>query len=270
VTASTSPPSSPATAVRGDRSRTLAVAATALAQVASAPLTTVLLGPGAATGTISDRYQSLLTPAGYAFAIWGLIYAGCLALAAYQATPGQRSRAGHRTTGWWLALGFACSAAWVPVFGLGLPLVAQLIIVVLVGALAVALARLDGLPAGDWSERLLLRLPVAVYLGWASLATVASFGTTGRFLGLPRDEPWVTAAAVGALLLASGVVLAVGRRAHGVGGFVAAAAWALVAVAVGTPAGPVRVVALAGTAAILLALAARLRRTRSATRVAFG
>ena len=45
---------------------------------------------GQPAGEISDRFQVYFVPAGYVFAIWGLIYVGLIAFAVYQALPAQR------------------------------------------------------------------------------------------------------------------------------------------------------------------------------------
>ena len=94
-----------------DRLRSTTVAVFAVAQVLSAPLTSLGLGPSSDQGPISDANLSPVTPAGYAFAIWGLIYLASLALAAYQVLPSQQARRVHRITGWWLAGAFAASNA---------------------------------------------------------------------------------------------------------------------------------------------------------------
>ncbi|MEI2620046.1 MAG: hypothetical protein V9G09_04825 [Candidatus Nanopelagicales bacterium] len=66
---------------------------------------------------MSDRYSHVLTPAGYTFAIWGLIYVASLGLAVYQALPSQHTPAQCiRATGWWLAAAFAASTIWVPIW----------------------------------------------------------------------------------------------------------------------------------------------------------
>src|ERR1044072_740542 len=44
------------------------------------------------TGEISDKFQTLTTPAGYAFAIWGLIYLGLTAFGIYQILPANAAR----------------------------------------------------------------------------------------------------------------------------------------------------------------------------------
>ncbi len=43
-------------------------------------------------GEISDKYSNLLTPDGYAFSIWGLIYLGLIAFSVYQALPSQKNK----------------------------------------------------------------------------------------------------------------------------------------------------------------------------------
>src|SRR4029450_6523180 len=100
-----------------DRARVTLVAVMAVAQAVSGPLTTLALGPSSNTGAISDANASPVTPAGYAFAVWGLIYAACIALAIYQLLPSQQVRAVHRLTGWWLFGAFTVSTLWVPIFG---------------------------------------------------------------------------------------------------------------------------------------------------------
>jgi len=100
-----------------DRVRVILVAVTAVLQTFAVPLTTWMLGPSSATSTVSEAYRSPVTPAGFSFYIWGLIYLGCLAIAAYQLLPGQHARRVHRRTGWWLAGGFLANAFSVLIFG---------------------------------------------------------------------------------------------------------------------------------------------------------
>jgi len=49
-------------------------------------LANILPIAGRRTGEISDSFPSFFTPAGYVFAIWGLIYLALLAYAVYQAS----------------------------------------------------------------------------------------------------------------------------------------------------------------------------------------
>ena len=242
-----------------DQVRVVLVGITAVAQAVAAPLTSLALGTGANTGTISDDNLSPVTPAGYAFAVWGLIYAACLALAIYQILPSQRERTVHRETGWWLAGAFGVSAVWVPVFGTRTLWLAQILIVMLLICLVFAAqAFLRTGPADAMAEELLLRLPVMVYLGWATLATAAGFATTFRSAGMPASARWVNEISVVLVLSATIMSLFVVGRLVAIAGFVVTACWALVAVAVGTYVDSVR---LAAVLAIIVVLAVVLGRT---------
>ena len=47
--------------------------------------------PGQAIGVVTQKYDSLFTPATYAFSIWGIIYTAFILFAIYQLLPPQRS-----------------------------------------------------------------------------------------------------------------------------------------------------------------------------------
>lgn len=259
------------TTTLSDSWRAAAVALTAVTQVVSAPLTSIALGPSSDQGPISDANLSPVTPAGYAFAIWGLIYLASLGLAVYQLLPSQRTRPVHRRTGWWLAGAFLCSTVWVPIFGSRTIWLSQVVILALIGCLSKATVRLTRQGAADsTAERLLLRLPVTLYLGWATLATFAGFGTTFRSLGMPERAGWVTVLSVLLVSLAAVIATAVVARETAAAGFAFTACWALAAVAVATYETPVRVVALLALLPVLLGLVWHARRSRSSRVVLFG
>jgi hypothetical protein len=254
-----------------DRLRVAAVAVTAVTQVVSAPFTALLLGSAADTGAISDANISPVTPAGYAFAIWGLIYLGSLGLAVYQALQSQRHREVHRRTGWWLAAAFSTSTIWVPIFGSRTIWLSQIVILGLVGCLALTVVRLTRLgPAQNTAERLLLRLPVTVYLGWATLASFAGFGTTFRSLGMPERAGWVTVLSVVLVVVAALISAAVVSRETAAVGFAFTSCWALAAVAVATYETPVRIATLLALAGVLVTLGVRAARSDRPRVVLFG
>jgi hypothetical protein len=254
------------TSTYGDVARVVVVATLAAGQVASAALAPVVLD--ADVGAISDRYDHVLTPAGYTFAIWGLIYAASLALAVYQALPAQRVRPVHRRSGWPIAGAFAASTAWVPLFVLEELLLAQVVIVVLVACLAVAAARLTGLPTDRAADAVLLRLPVTGYLGWATIATVAGVGTTGRWQPVTVD-PEETVAVV-ALALAGLLGVLVTLAITAAGGFVALLVWGLVGISFGTPSDVVAGVASGVAAGLVLLVVVRAVRSPSPRAVLVG
>ena len=245
-----------------DRTRTVAVAVTAVAQPVVGLGSQLVLSAGSSTGAISDANRSPLTPAGYAFSIWGLIYLACLVLAVHQALPAQRDRDVHRRTGWWLVVAFSAATVWVPVFATRTLWLAQVVILVLLIALVVAVRRsVRSGPAADRTEQLAFRLPVTLYLGWVTLATVAGFGTTFRSLGMPESGTVVTLVSL-LLVLAATVfsVVVVGRFAA-LAAFAFTAGWALVAVVVASPSVAVKVAAVLALLAIAAVLVIRTGRS---------
>ena len=254
-----------------DRVRAVLVAVMAVVQVAAAPLTRWTLGPASNTGAISDANISPVTPADYAFAVWGLIYAACLALAVYQLLPSQQERTVHRLTGWWLFGAFTASALWVPIFGTRTIWMSQILIVILVVYLVFA-ARAFLLvgPAPSTAEEVFLRLPVMIYLGWATLAAAAGFATTFRSWGMPASARWVNEIGVVLVLSATIMSLFVVSRLVAVLGFVLTACWALLAVALATDSNSVRNAAVIAIVIVLAVVVGRTLRSPDRRAVLLG
>jgi benzodiazapine receptor len=130
---------------------------------------------GQNTGAISDRFQVYFVPAGYVFAIWGVIYLGWLAFAVYQFLPAQQNNPRLQKLGYWFALSGVFNAAWLfcwhyNQFGLSV-----LVMLALLGTLIVSYLRLEvGRTPLSTAERWCVDLPFSVYLGWITVATVAN------------------------------------------------------------------------------------------------
>jgi hypothetical protein len=254
-----------------DRVRAILVAVTAVAQTVAAPLTMWALGPDSNTGLISDANINPVTPADYAFTVWGLIYAACLALAIYQLLPKQQERTVHRLTGWWLFGAFTTSALWVPVFGTRTLWLAQILIVILVTYLVIAArAFLVVGPANTTAEEVFLRLPVMIYLGWATLAAAAGFATTSRSWGMPASARWVNE--IGVVLVVSATIMSlfVVSRLVAVVGFLLTACWALLAVVVATNSNSIRNAAVIAIVIMLAVVFGRILRSPDRRTVLFG
>ncbi|WP_040337675.1 hypothetical protein [Candidatus Blastococcus massiliensis] len=243
---------------RRDGIRAAAVVVAAVAQVVGSPLGSAV--SDRSVGDVSDETGSLITPAGYAFSIWGVIFAGALAWAVHQALPSQRGRELHRRTGWPLALAFAGNAVWeilFPLIGISQPLLPVVVIFGIVAATAVAWARLQDL-SPDGLGRLLPAALAGLLLGWVTIAATVNTGQAGVALGAEPTgtaaEWWAVAALVAVGLIASGLVLAARVAA---GPFALAAVWGLVAVAVDVAPTLVVVAALGAAAAVTVALVVR-------------
>ncbi len=135
---------------------------------------------GVNTAQVSDSYPNLFTPPGYVFAIWGIIYMMALLFVAYQVRPSQMSASYLGKVGW-LYLGSAfINIAWLMVFhySYGVPvlyLVSTTLLVLLLLDLITIYRRLGigGSEAAHKELKLAVHIPMSLYLGWISVATIA-------------------------------------------------------------------------------------------------
>lgn len=139
---------------------------------------------GQLTAEISDRFRVFVIPAGYVFAIWGLIYLLLGAFTVDQARPSRAADPTLRRLGWLPALTGVLNSVWVllfqyEVFVLTVPvMVALLVTLIRINAITFAdRARLRGVLA--WT----VRIPFSVYLGWITVATIANIAQTLSALG---------------------------------------------------------------------------------------
>ena len=130
---------------------------------------------GLTTGEISDQFDTFFVPAGYVFSIWGLIYIGLIALTIFQALPSQRENPRLVRVGWWLVAGNLANAAWIFLWHyqqFALTLIAMLTLLVSLLNFYVEIQK--GKQNISLAERLSVNLPIIVYLGWISVATIAN------------------------------------------------------------------------------------------------
>lgn len=163
------------------------------------------------TGEVSDRFQVYFVPAGYVFAIWGLIYLGLVAFGLYQALPAQRGNPRLERIGWLFIVSCIANCAWLVCWHyLLFPLTAVFILLLLAALLGIYL-RLDiGRAKVSTAERLCVEAPFSLYLGWASVATIANLSDVLTTVGV--DGTGAAAVAWTVALLAVGVALALAMR----------------------------------------------------------
>ncbi len=220
---------------------------------------------GQNTGEISDRFPVYFVPTGYVFAIWSVIFIGWIAFAIYQFQPSQKESPRLRRLGYLFALSGLANAGWLfcwhyNQFGLSV-----LVMLLLLGLLIASYLRLDvnRLPVSA-AERWSVDIPISVYLGWITVATVANI-TAWLYLiewnGFGISDPaWAVIMLVVASVL--GVAMAITRRDAG---YLSVMVWAFIGIAVKQTSAPM-VVNTAWIAAALMAgliVYSLIRRTRS-------
>lgn len=130
---------------------------------------------GIGTGEISDQFKVLFVPAGYVFAIWGLIYIGMISFAIYQALPAQRENPWLRKTGYWFALSGVFNSVWLFMWHyLQFPLTLVFMFGLLGSLLVIYLTLEIGKRRVSALEKWAVHTPISTYLGWVSVATIAN------------------------------------------------------------------------------------------------
>ncbi|CAN5634535.1 hypothetical protein BH24DEI1_BH24DEI1_16030 [soil metagenome] len=182
-----------------------------LAVIAVNALANALPLYGRTTGEISDGFPILFVPAGYVFGIWGLIYLGLVGFALYQARPRERANLRLRRVGYLFALSCAANIAWLFAWhALRLPLSLAVMLALLALLILIYLRLGSGREEVPRAERLLVRLPFSLYLGWITVATVANASALLYSLGWDgwglSDATWTilmlaAATAIGTLVL---------------------------------------------------------------------
>lgn len=105
------------------------------------------LGIGSPIGENSDRVSTLVTPAGWAFSIWGALYLGALIFSAYQALSPQRNDALIAQIRRPAALAFLANASWATYVQLvDVTFVSVIIILTGLAGALLALRRLSNWP----------------------------------------------------------------------------------------------------------------------------
>ena len=132
---------------------------------------------GQNVGEIANTILSgvLITPANYAFAIWGLIYLGLITYGVYQFKPNQRQDPTIQKVNRLLIVACIAQMVWIFLFtfqAFSLSVIAMLgILLPLIGtyfALGI------GKQAMNYQRRWFAQYPFSIYLAWISVATVVN------------------------------------------------------------------------------------------------
>jgi hypothetical protein len=155
--------------------RQIAVIIAVLATIIINILADALPINGLNTGKISDTFHVYFVPAGYVFAIWGLIYIGLITFAVFQALPTQRDNPRLQTTGWWVVLGCLANMVWIFLWHYELFVGTLATMLVLLASLIATYLRLGiGETKVTQNETWMVRVPFSIYLGWITVATIAN------------------------------------------------------------------------------------------------
>ena len=132
---------------------------------------------GKSVGDVSAQYDTLFAPAGYAFAIWGVIYLLLILFVGFQwfAWLKRKDDTELKQTGIWFGVSSLANGLWIVAWlneSLG---ISVLLIVILLCSLIVLTGRLR-LEIWDAPLRIIAFVwwPIVIYMGWIVVATVAN------------------------------------------------------------------------------------------------
>lgn len=179
-------------------------------------------------GEVSDRYPSLFTPAGFTFAIWGVIYTALLAFCIRHivlafAQPSEHPGNGElENIGGWFAANNIFTIAWLLTWTNGYIGIATILIVLQLLSLIVIHSRLGIHNRRQATgSKILTQFPLSIYLGWIMIATIAN--TAIYFVAIGEETAglslspinWTRILIAGAVLITVLVVFAARNVAVG-------------------------------------------------------
>jgi hypothetical protein len=152
---------------------------------------------GKTVGAVSNKYDTLIAPAGYAFVIWGLIYLLLIMFIGYQWYSHYKLNQDTeiRQTGIWLSLANIVNGLWIIAWlneALG---VSVILIFILLISLVIITIHLR-LEIWDAPKQTIFFTwwPIAIYLGWiivASVSNVAAYLVSlGWYGGFLSENTW--------------------------------------------------------------------------------
>ncbi|MEO5565437.1 MAG: hypothetical protein ABIR05_02075 [Luteimonas sp.] len=184
---------------------------------------------GPSNGAISDQYPTLLVASGFAFAIWGLIFLCNVGFGIWQITGARRTDATLDRVAPWATAGFLLTAAWMPLFSMGLFWLCVLVIFAALTCLVSSVAILTRDAAPLRTQWLWAWTPLSLHAGWLSVAAflnLAQVIVAYRLLPTQNMLVW----SVVLLLMAAAMLLGINERLRGNIDYAAAATWGLVAI----------------------------------------
>jgi len=225
-----------------DRTRSLLLVAATLAFGVAPFITAPFDGydPGMFPVRVERPY---IQPAGYAFAIWSLIYIWLFAHALFGAWKRAEDPAWDRVR-WPMIISVGIGAVWLAIAGTS-PILATITIWIMALAAITALLRAD-----TAVDRWMLSAPVAILAGWLSAAAAVSLGVVLAGFGLLDN----TASAGAMLALVLAIAVTVQMRVPRMPVYGLTVIWALAGVVAINAADAVTVAVMAASGIVVMAV----------------
>jgi hypothetical protein len=130
------------------------------------------------TGELSDLYPNLFVPAGFTFAIWGIIYLLLLIFVIFQlnrAFQNQNQAYFISKIGYWFLISCVANASWILAWHHEKVLLSLVIMLILFFSLITIYNHLNiGTGPVNRNEKYMLNVPFSIYFAWINVAIVAN------------------------------------------------------------------------------------------------
>lgn len=182
---------------------------------------------GVTPAAISDKYLTVLTPAGYAFSIWTLIYLGMAAFSFYQILGTNLTRFRSVRTPYISSCVLNCG--WIYFWHHDQIGVCLVLIFLLLAALVLILFLLGRAEAKG--GLLFTRVPFGIYAGWVTAATLVNLMIFLKYLGVEFSSSLWSALGVILIIIAAAAAVLVRWKLKNFL-YPLAIAWAITAIAI--------------------------------------
>ena len=189
------------------------VVATSLVMIITNILANAVPFNNQTTKQISDSFKVFFVPAGYVFAIWGVIYLGIILFNILLLTKKDDSKKLNKVL-WAVVISNLANTAWIFLWHYNYVVLSVVVMLVLLASLIYIYLNLNVRKDLNKNEYLFAKIPFGIYLGWITVATVANITVALYSLnwdGFGIDGPtWATLLVVVSALL--GIIMLLRHR----------------------------------------------------------
>ncbi len=133
---------------------------------------------GMSTAEVSTNYPTLFAPAGITFAIWGVIYLLLLLMVIYQLLAAFAVKYRHASFSTHLSialsLNFIFNTLWIFTWHYEMIFISMVLILLILLTLLYMYLKIRNRFVSGVFEYIVVKLPIIIYLGWISVATIAN------------------------------------------------------------------------------------------------
>ena len=133
---------------------------------------------GKTIANVSNEYQNLFTPSGYAFSIWGLIYLLLIGFVFYTGRSLFKSSKNEvdgfvEKIGWWFVISCLANCVWILTWLYGFTGIS--VFVLLIAFISLLKILLEALKYNSTNaQKWFINFPFQIYTGWVSVALIAA------------------------------------------------------------------------------------------------